>query len=100
MRRHDMLTRHLNRKKAAGSDLLEEVRKENMMIIEPVKRGVRVNQIARAVGKPCCEIRLLPSDTGKCFRFPQHVRRSVDSGDVRVRPALGEQPGDISSATA
>ena len=69
------------------------------MIVDPVQRSVTVEHVHQPRGTPRRDIRFDKVRLRMIgTRLGQHLGRTVDAGQVRLRPALLEQRREIAGA--
>src|SRR4029450_8275222 len=96
---------HLHGERAAWRHGLHEARNEARVVVQPMQRGVAVDEIdARGggCGRPSGKVRELPRDPGpirnRLASLRKHLCRIVYANKLRVRPAFDENPGDVPGA--
>ena len=73
------------------------------MVGQPLQRRVAVDDVRGVGRRPGRQIRLFPADLLPAFpvsRLCQHFHGRIDPDDLRLRPALGEQAGDVTRTAA
>ncbi len=101
VRRGIVVRRDLDGEPAARRDETGKAREQRVVAVEPLQRRVRVEDVDRLARVPFGDVGL---DPGVRMRrragAVQHLRRVVDAGDPRLRPALAQQPGDVARPAA
>src|SRR5216684_6403723 len=96
VRRRTEIARDLNGECATRGEAGEEGGEYRGVVLDPVQRGVRVNDIGRLLRTPCRKIGLLPLDAGVFGRrLGQHLARGIAPDHARLGPARGDQSGHI-----
>src|SRR5262245_52750210 len=93
--------RQLHGEHAARRQRPEERGEQAIVVVEPMQRGIGVDEIRRSRGRPRREVRALPGDLrrgGAGLR--EHLLRVLHAGHARAGPAFLEQPGDVAGARA
>ncbi len=102
VRRRAEIVGHLHGQRAAGRDHRCHAREQRAVIGQPMQRRVAVHEIDGRFRRPRGKV---PGDEAQARRIGgrrtclvEHGRGIVDADDVRLRPALGQQPGHVAGA--